>query len=599
MNFTPNPANALLTGRAQPQVHQAPVTTSSAGPQSGNVQKNSNLLSPPFPNNQQAANMPQKINDDNKNQMAPSQVHHQQQLQQAAQNNNNHGMGGIPQQLINTQHQSNMNRNLNISHQTTFQQPQHNITSSAGQSAPKGGIFHQMQQLAYQSQQFPQATPVSQPPIHASLPGQQNILHKLQAAIPQAIHQIKQVPIQQQQPQQQQQMKAFPIEPVSIQPPPTVSQHNMQYSPPKSVHPQMKTTAKLASPGSQLQSLQKSPTATNPPNPLGQQAASQNKTVPSTPPISSPTSSVAPSLIAVSPQASAPAVVSISQVKSQAPSTPNKQLLVTVSPQLPTTILSPSAPVVPSQSVTAPAQAPSKLTTNLPANTGIEQAPTKDVEQSKESTHPVPTQNKPVPKLIVEEKKAVSAHNNPTLTTESNNKVEKSPAAPIAEKQQLLAAVVSPKAAITPSKSTMRLATVTPARQKKPPATNNKKPPPTTPSIPVVQQKSPAKVAPPVAPVKVVEAPKPTPTSVKKPQVSALATTIPKSNPAPSTSSAQSTTSSASGSATTPKTKRSRVKVQPYQCPTPELALVTKLSTQIANSSNKNGNDDKLTIFYK
>lgn len=209
--------------------------------------------------------------------------------------------------------------------------------------------------------------------------------------------------------------------------------------------------------------------------------------------------------------------------------------------KVPTTVTPVKQPVVPSLSPSPSKQAPA-----------VEPTPTKAVEQPKEAAQVVPTQNKIVPKASVEKA--------PTL--EANNKVDAG------------AVPGGGKSAASPSKSTMRLATVTPARQKKPPATNNKKPP-VTPPVQAVP-KTPPKVVP--AAVKVVEAPM----SVKKPAVAA------KINPAPSTS-----------GNTTPKTKRARVKVQPYQSPTPELALVTKLSTQIANSNNKNGNDDKLTIFYK
>lgn len=575
MNFTGNQANPL-TGRVQQQqqqqqVHQVPVTTSAVVPQGGNLQKNSNL--PSFPGNQQAPNMAQKLCDDNKNQMPPILGHHQ--IQPSAQNNNNHGMGAIPQQLLNVQHQQNMNRNVNVTHQATFQQPPQHLMMAA----QKGGIFQQMQQMAYQNQPFPQGQPASvaqsqQPPLHhTGMPGQQNILQKLQATIPQPIHQIKLSPIQQ--PPLQQQIKV-----ATNQQLPPVSQQSMQYSPNKPIHPQMKTTAKLASPGSQLQSLQKSPTHSSP---VGQPAASQSKHVPSTPPISSaPASAASPQLVSLA-----------SPVKTQAPSTHKQSPAPAPTP----TVAVPTAtPVVPSPAVTTTSQSPPK---QVPASSGNEQL-TKAVEQLKEATTPIaPPQNKIVPKVSVEEKKT---------PLELNNKTEKAPA-PVAS--PALAAIAPMKATVSsPSalKSNMRLATVTPARQKKPPATNNKKPPAapaavSSPKVPVT--KSPRAVEPPktIEDPKAVETPKPPPANAKKPATvpgpaPAPVAASPKRNLAPSTSSVQSNSSSTSGN-TTPKTKRSRVKVQPYQSPTPELALVTKLSTQIANSSNKNGNDDKLTIFYK
>lgn len=540
MNFTPNQAGALrVPQQQQQQVHQAPVTSNVGPTQGGNMQKNSSMPNLSFPVNPQAANLPQKMNDDhnNKNQMPPTSVHHP--VQQAGQNNNNHGMNAISQHII-AQHHPNINRNLNSA------QPQPMMMANISQAGPQKsnvGIFQQISQMQqlYQSASIAQS---QQAPLHhAGMPSQQNILHKLQAVIPPPI-----------------QMKPAAVQPqlqVKTVPQPTVSQQSMQCSPPKPVHPQMKTTAKLASPGSQLQSLQKSPTAPYPPYPMGQQAALQKQNVPSTPPTSSPTSSVA--LPAVSTNA-----VNVSPPKTQAlPATPLKQLPVVVS--LPST-----TSVVPSQSVTTSSQLPAKQT---PSSIGVEQASTKAVEQLKEAPPVVVAQNKLVPKPSVEDKK---------VAAETNNKAEKAPA---------VGTLVTPSkpvaTAATPSKNTMRLATVTPARQKKPPPTK----PPTAPTIPSVQ-KSPEKVA--QAPAKPVEAAK-TPTSVKKAPVV-------KASPAPATSgqSNASSTTGGSGSVTTPKTKRSRVKVQPYQSPTPELALVTKLSTQIANSSNKNGNDDnKLTIFYK
>lgn len=598
MNFTPNPTNAHLTGRVpqqqQQQVNQVAVTTSSGIQQSGSLQKN--LPNSSFPVNQEATNQVKIIDD-----KPPTSIHHQQPGQNA-QNNNNHGMGGIPPQLINVQHQSNINRNLN---QTTFQQsPQHlMMTQSIAQAGPKVGIFQQVQQMAQQNLQFPQVPSVPQSQqssvYHSGLPTQQNALQKLQTTIPQTVHTIKTVTVptdpsglpmqqklQQTVPQSvqiiktgvvSQQSQLQQLKPISSQPPPSISTQSMQYSPTKSTHPhpQMKTTAKLASPGSQLQSLQKSPTAPNQPQLIGQPTALQNKTVPSTPPALSPGSS-AVSTSNPTPSQFVPCV-SVTPAKNQAPNIPAKQLLGTVmGAQVAPGTTNPT-PSVPVHSVNV---------SSKPVTIVSEPILPKETDQS------IPVLTKPVPKLNTDEKNVFEPENN-LPAPETNNKNEKSPASSAsAEKKQ---AVGLPPKATTPSKSTMRLATVTPARQKKPPSTgNNKKPVPTTPPIASVQ-KAPAKVS--AAPAKVVEAPK-TPANAKKPQTSVPATT-PKSNPTPSTSSAQSNSSSASGSGTSPKTKRSRVKVQPYQSPTPELALVTKLSTQTAKSSTRNGNDDKLIIFYK
>lgn len=563
MNFTPNQAQALAGRVQQQQVHQSPVTTSSSNvPPGANMQKSG---SQPFPVNQQPA---QKLNDD-KNQIPPTSAH---QIQMPPQNNNNHGMGGPPHQILNAQHQQNLNRNVNLGSQP-FQQQPHMLPSMTAQGGQKIGqnFFHQMQQqVAYQQNQFQSvALSQSQQPHH-SLPSQ-SILQKLQASS--------------QQPLLKQQLPQHSMKPVTIQPPPVVSQH-MQYSPSKPVHPQMKTTAKLASPGSQLQILQKSPTAPSASMPIIQQASPQNKTVPSTPPTN------AAAVPAVPPVLNATAPPPLSPVKPQTQITPVKQPPVLSAPSAPTPVSINTSPVVPSPAVTITPQVKA-----IPAPASVtEQSPAKPIELAKEVKQSSPQQNKSVPKAIVEEKKPAPALNNAPPTQETNNKVEAAPVA-VADKVQ----PPKPVAASTaPIKSTMRLATVTPPRQKKPPATIKKTVSSVTTAasspapVALVAQKSPAKPA--AAPAaKPAEPPK---SPAKRPQAAApQPAATPKSNPAPSTSSQS---NSSSNSATiSPKTKRPRVKVQPYQSPTPELALVTKLSTQIANSSNKNGNDEKLTLFYK
>ena len=564
MNFTPNPANALLTDRVQQQqVHQiAPVTTSAGAPKSDNLMKNTSIPNPSFQINQQVANIQLKINED-KNQLPPTSVHHLQ----TAQNNTIHVMGRIPQQYIGVQTsvqtsvQTNMNRNLNIGNQSTFQQPQ----MSSLEQTQKGGIFQQMQQMAQQNLQFSQATPVSQCQRGSAL-RQQIVSQKPEAAVQQisltnkAVAPPDQLSLNIQQgitgsvPKQ---ISSMCVQMVSRQPPPSVSVHRAQYSTSKPLHqhPQMKTTAKLVSPGSQLQSVQKSPTA-----------------------------SIVPETASIVPQITAIPTISNTRI---VPSTP---LLQNVSLAPVHNVCLAPAKTTASVSISSTPTAVMKKSV-LAVFSGAEA-----LEQSKESNQTIPSETEIVPKLSIEEKKVVPTQNNSSPTPETNNKVEKSSVlqpSVNAEKQQAL--VVPPKAT-SPSKSTMRLATVTPARQKKPPATTNNKKPVASTSAATNAQKAPVKVI--SSTTKVAETSK-APTNAKKAQTQAPVAVTPKSNPAPSTSSAQSNSSSASGSATSPKTKRSRVKVQPYQSPTPELALVTKLSTQTAKSNNKNGNDDKLIIFYK
>lgn len=44
------------------------------------------------------------------------------------------------------------------------------------------------------------------------------------------------------------------------------------------------------------------------------------------------------------------------------------------------------------------------------------------------------------------------------------------------------------------------------------------------------------------------------------------------------------------------KAKRNRIKTQPYQCPLPEVELVSKISVTTPKTKNS---EDKLIIFYK
>lgn len=529
-------------GRIQPQqVSPTPAAVTSTSQPAG--MQNTSVPSAAFPTSQHLANMAQSANNDNKNTMTPSLVQHQ--IPQAAQNNNNHGMGGIPHQLIAAQHQ-NMNR-LNIAHQPTFQQQPQPVLGAA-----KMNMFEQLQN-AYKHQMVSLGGPASQhiPAQSSMAAGQQDILQKLQQANPASAHQTKPAVVPQQ------------AKPLFNQSSTSISQQNIQLSPTKAVHPQMKTTAKLASPGSQLQGLQKLPPGSN----IFPSMIQQNKTVPSTPQLLTQSSSAALASSAGSTQ-SAPHVRPAAAVTSALP-----QLVSTVS------VTVTSAPV------------------------GIVNSPPKASEQPKEPVSTVPAPSKPVPKPSVEEKQ--TAPNQPTPSPEASSKpvVEKLPPLPAAlvitpspapDKSPAAVAIASPTKAANlgplVNRSTMRLATVTPARQKKPPPTNNKKPQ----AAPVVQSApkalavtptTPSPVAPTPPVVKAVETPKP---SVQK---ASPAPTTPKTPTASLPSSTPGTSSS--------KTKRSRVKVQPYQIPTPEIAFVTKLSAQTANSNGKSGNDDKLTIFYK
>lgn len=519
-------------------------------------------------NIQQVSNMVAKIVDDsNKSSpVPPSTVH--QQIQSAQINNN---LGGASQQIINVQHQANVSRNLNLPQNPVFATAQQHVMSVGQGNQKVGSIYQQMQQIAFQTQ-YPQSANTSQPqqlPVHSTaLPGQQNIFQKLQASMPQALQQIKQVPAQQ---SSQQHVKQ-----VASQLSPSASQQSMQYSPSKPVqqHPQMKTTAKLASPGSQLQNIQRSPTAAVPHHLIvqpGQPTPAMNRNVPS---------------ITASVTSASPPQQHVDPVKNQSSIAPVKlQTIASTSPSL--QALNNSA-ALPQLTIST-----SQTTIKIVASE-TKQVTTKAVDQPKEPIPSVPPQAKPVPKLSVEEKVATSAPKIMPVLAEAIRKVEKSPVAqeaPVASASQL--GVTSPPAAKVPAatpltgKSTMRLATVTPNRQKKPPAAvpNNKKTPAAL-SGTSVTKTPPAKTPPIVKPVEAVKA-----ASSRKAVAAAL--TSPTIVSAPSTLVAQISTG------VSLKTKRSRVKVQHFQSPTPEIALVTKLSTQTANPNKNGNNDDKLTIFYK
>lgn len=553
MNFTPN-LPTLLSGRAQQQ--QVPVTTTSGSPQNANMQKTNNSI-----NIQQVSSMA-KIGDE-KSQVPPPSVH--QQIQSAQIINNN--MGGASQQLTNVQHQVNVSRNLNLPQQPAFSVAQQHVMNVSQQGNQKvGSIYQQMQQMAFQSQ-YQQSAPISQAqqlPVHSTaMAGPQNIFQKLQATIPQALPQLKQVAVQQS--SSQQHVKQ------ANQLSPSAPQQNMQYSPSKTPqqHPQMKTTAKLASPGSQLQNIQRSPSAAVPHHLIVQPVPptlALNKNVPST--TASMTSASAPQ------QPNEP-------LKNQASIIPIKQPVIAATTTLLQVTTLSNAPASP-QPIGSP-------TTPKIVATEAKPVSIKPVDQPKESIASVTPQAKPVPKLSVEEKVATSAPKTMPVLVEAYKKVEKSPAAqeaPVASASIVTGTPAAKNATPLASKSTMRLATVTPNRQKKPPATapNNKK---VAGAQAGASAKTPAKVAVVSKPAEPAKASASSPKKATAPPATALTIL------APSSSVAQ------SPSAVSLKTKRSRVKVQHFQSPTPEIALVTKLSTQTANPNKNGNNDDKLTIFYK
>lgn len=346
----------------------------------------------------------------------------------------------------------------------------------------------------------------------------------------------------------------------------------------------MKTTAKLASPGSQLQNLQKSPP----------QGTLQN-TIPTSQVPSVQQPSVSANLQIAQTVNTNPL---ISTVSSAPPLSVQSNLTaittaVTTTPQPTTPVVASRSPqksqVIPSpgKSVHSPPQTSSQQninninTTTVPSTVALIsptiQIPSTPPPNSSQASTETP--NFEVSSVITKEIETKQL---------TSSEVKVSAVKQSGEKKPTLAS--SPKAIQTSStilkSSTMRLrlATVTTPPRKKPPPTIPKKVTPQT-----SQQKATQKSAT-IAPKGEVSAEKSQMTSTK---------TTPQT---PTTKSSNKPEATASN--VTPKTKRIRTKVQPYQSPTPELALVTKLSTQIANggssNSSKNGEDkDKLTLFYK
>lgn len=534
----------------------------------------------------------------------PQALHHPQNN-----NNNSHGMNlPSPQQLLMQQ-----NRNANVTthqqinktmhqqmtttsqhHQATFHQQQQLMSSITKMGGPNMNIIQQMNQLVYHG---------------PSNPSSHSMQHSI--ASPNAPQKFQ---TGQHQLQMRQNYGGSPphVNTTSV----PSSQQHMQYSPSKPIHPQMKTTAKLASPGSQLQ---KSP-------PQGTSPIPSISQVPSTQPsnVSSANPQVAqiqaPALVSnVNPISSAPGNVTSSPTQQPAPVVTNTNLQK--SPVIPsllksvpvavttTTVSNVSSNVQVSTPIQSVPQIAANSSSTVPSSvtqTSPSIAPIQSSLSSQASTEPAP---KEIPASVAKEQvkqpetKPVANDDagqkaTPVKTNSEEKKPIENPTKPIPATSS---AVVEKQPLTTPQKttqvsapivksSTLRLATVTTPPRKKPPPTITKK------VTPQSQQKTALKNA--TVPAKseaIAEKPqKPSPEVVKSTPPS-TATKQPSSK-----SENPKAESLAGPSNVTPKTKRIRTKVQPYQSPTPELALVTKLSTQIANGSgnNKNG-EDKLTLFYK
>lgn len=605
MNFN---SNALLTSRIQQQQQSSIPQQSSHIQQNQSVnsvnihQKAANMSNQPSPFPPISTTQPQqqqqpssanaglpgmtKANDDK----LPPNVHQQQPQQPIHNNNNNNNNNNshnaqralllIQQQ----QHQQNMNPNMNVSSHQSINKNLHQMTSP--QQHQQQNTFHQQQTMSsvskiesggiiHQMNQFVRQNIMSGGPMSSQQHSMQHISSSTQkfqstSILPPSLLQSKPLmpspsshQVQQQQMRQNYGNSPPPVSTSSSNPHP-----QMQYSPTKPIHPQMKTTAKLASPGSQLQNLQQQLTSLvssiHPLTPSPSIAASAPT---STSTSSSSSSSVAAagnnnnsnnniSNISTNPSA---VVASAKLISSPTPPSSTSNNSVPLTPSTPATKpnIEKSPEIAKAQIVNQsnkPAVAPAnveekKVTPEKPANVSTQKSPALPiVDESKVEEN----------KVLIDEKK----------TTPEKSSPQKSPATSTAAAQ------------IT--KSTMRLATVTPPR-KKPPPTITKK---------VASQSNKKTVE---SPIKSV--PAKSENVVEKPAIVKNSSDVPKT---PTTKKEKQEKEKVTNF--TPKTKRVRTKVQPYQSPTPELALVTKLSTQIANSSSsssKSGDDNKLTIFYK
>lgn len=63
-----------------------------------------------------------------------------------------------------------------------------------------------------------------------------------------------------------------------------------------------------------------------------------------------------------------------------------------------------------------------------------------------------------------------------------------------------------------------------------------------------------------------------------------------------SSSSKSGVTQKSPGGGSTGKSKRTRIRTQPYQSPLPEIEIITKISSSTPKTKNA---DDKLIVFYK
>jgi hypothetical protein len=349
-----------------------------------------------------------------------------------------------------------------------------------------------------------------------------------------------------------------------------------QLSPAKATHPQLKTTPTTSKPpqitGNNLQKPQIQPSAQvsavpqpTPPPSLNSQSSTNNqkpasspqdKNVPSTPPQSTQN----PAQVAKKTSPIAIAQTASASQKAQPP----------VASTTTTTTTVPPSPQKPALTVTPVQQTPPKIAVTSPSTTNSNSSDAKSTE--KPSNTPVkssPPANANVTPTVVKQQSesapksaAVSSVSSTPTTTKSDEK--KTP--------QIATTPTTPKSSLTSSadnkltsplsKSTLRLATVTPPRQKKPP--------PTRKSATGVEKQTPIRAL-------------------------NTSSTVAKKSPAVTPKASNSTPSETSS----PKVKRSRVQVQPYQCPTRNLELATKLSTKSLNQEKKESELDKLIVFYK
>ncbi|XP_059619290.1 mucin-5AC-like [Phlebotomus argentipes] len=233
-------------------------------------------------------------------------------------------------------------------------------------------------------------------------------------------------------------------------------------------------------------------------------------------------------------------------------------------------------------------------------------------QQPTTSQQKVPSPQKAAPPPLTRAPVAVATTTAAQSQLQANNNVPKAPS-PTTPQKSTPAASQPPKLAtvVTPSKTTMKLATVTTPRIKQTARKNQAalsrpqsnfaaaaeaaaatKPSTSAPVVAeVVTKTAVAKTAPPQVVEKEKKEEKPKAESVKVAQQP-----LKKEKPTPA---AKTPKHDVTDGGSSRGVKRSRTRTVPYQSPLPEYAMLTKLSYAESSSSGSKSGEDKLVLFYK